>query len=300
MNILDKFNAVEVKADSRISDYERQFCEDNQAAYDKARKALKHMAEELIRYSEEQSALMKKYSSACVVDSYLYDMSRTKYYSASEFYSALADSHDRFIRNIVHFFASRHNVSLESSDISDALLPKKPSSYGWSYNEKEHMEYNKKLQEMRVDYHDILDQIFIALGGVTFQEKAIQEIKDACHKGAWNMYHGTREYEQKKAVISFGKYKCSYENWLGNEHWNLDDDMKNIVRAFPLFESGISDGGHTRFDTLLDYRFNVPYFEFSGEKIKSLKCFKNGRVDVRFASEAVAREFVEDYLGLEV
>ena len=33
------------------------------------------------------------------------------------------------------------------------------------------------------------------------------------------------------------------------------------------------------------------------DKLKSVKCFKNGRVDFRFTSEAYAREFAEEYLG---
>lgn len=32
-------------------------------------------------------------------------------------------------------------------------------------------------------------------------------------------------------------------------------------------------------------------------KVEQLKMFKNGRVDIRFSSEASAREFVDEYLG---
>ena len=31
-----------------------------------------------------------------------------------------------------------------------------------------------------------------------------------------------------------------------------------------------------------------------------IKCFKNGRVDIRFTSEAYARQFAEEFLGTEV
>ena len=43
MNLLDKFLAVEVKAESRISKSDKHYCEVQQAAYDHGRKALKDM-----------------------------------------------------------------------------------------------------------------------------------------------------------------------------------------------------------------------------------------------------------------
>lgn len=43
MNLLDKFSAVEVKAESRISKSDKHYCEVQQAAYDHGRKALKDM-----------------------------------------------------------------------------------------------------------------------------------------------------------------------------------------------------------------------------------------------------------------
>ena len=50
---------------------------------------------------------------------------------------------------------------------------------------------------------------------------------------------------------------------------------------------------------VLDIR-TVTAAELGLEKLKSIKCFKNGRVDVRFTSEAFAREFAEMFLGNEL
>lgn len=47
MDLLEKFGQVEVKADNRISEYDRGFCQVNQTAYEKAREFIKRMAEEV-------------------------------------------------------------------------------------------------------------------------------------------------------------------------------------------------------------------------------------------------------------
>ena len=43
MNLVEKINQVEIKADTRISGADRAFCERQQRAYDAAREALKEL-----------------------------------------------------------------------------------------------------------------------------------------------------------------------------------------------------------------------------------------------------------------
>ena len=53
------------------------------------------------------------------------------------------------------------------------------------------------------------------------------------------------------------------------------------------------------FDSLLGYRHSgSDTVEFpTCSKVIQLKMFKNGRVDIKFASAAIARQFADDYLG---
>ena len=44
MDLLEKFGQIEVKADNRISEYDRRFCQAHQTAYEKAREFIKKMA----------------------------------------------------------------------------------------------------------------------------------------------------------------------------------------------------------------------------------------------------------------
>lgn len=58
MSILDKFSAVEIKADNRISDADRAFCVRHQEAFDKAGPALEKIAEAIIAAKTEQQAIL--------------------------------------------------------------------------------------------------------------------------------------------------------------------------------------------------------------------------------------------------
>lgn len=159
-------------------------------------------------------------------------------------------------------------------------------------------EYMSKLRGLSLTYTDVLDQIFVQLGGYSFQDKAVQELKDSAHKHAWNTYYGTKNYEVKKATISFSS-SCYTYSW-GHGEMQLHDGMKDVVRALAYFEFGTQDYLGGGFSELCGYTFEGNSFEYGWEKIKQIRCFKNGRVDVKFTSEAYARQFAEEYLGTEV
>ena len=76
--------------------------------------------------------------------------------------------------------------------------------------------------------------------------------------------------------------------------------MKDILRGMAHFETGSFCVYPLGFSELLGYnRLGKSEWEFSTcEKVKCLKMFKNGRVDIRFSSEIYAAEFAAKYLGL--
>lgn len=299
MSLIDKFNSVEITADTRISEVDRKFCQTQKEAYDHARAALKFMAEHSQKYLDEQTAILER----CENESYGTYLGDFK---PSKFTEELRESHDRFISRIFYYFQHKYKVTIDSSDADDVLLPKKPEG-GWRYNEEEWKAYNKTVAELSLDYQAVLDQIFIQLGGFSFQDKAVQELKQKAHDAAWNSYRGNKTYEQKKAVISFTGYACSFDSWheeyhKGEHQIKLSDSMKNVIRALVHFEYNSTDHTPYSLTVLLGYSWETYGTEMSVglEKIKSIKCFKNGRVDIRFTSEAFARQFVEDYLGTAI
>lgn len=296
MSLLDKFGQVEIKTDDRISPTDLNYCKLHQEAYEKARVALKSLAKQIAALRNEQECILSS-----IEDKYCRDI----YFGSSDslktdtIYNTLDNTHKVFIYRIVNYFQSHYKVSISCDTIKENLLPKEPEN-GWRRNEDEWIEYNNKLRTLTLHYEDILEQIFIQLEGFSFQEKALNELKQAAHKAAWNEYHGNKNFEQKKSTISFTSYACHFDSWYSGPHINLSDSMKHVIKALAYFEYGTQEYLGHGFSQLCGYSFDCTVYEFDLDKVKQIKCFKNGRVDIKFTSEAYARQFVEEYLGTEV
>lgn len=304
MSLLDKFNSIEVKADARISDHDREFCMAYHEAYVKGRAALKSLRQSVEESLNEQQSIISR----VVPKDEMYDRSFFLGDSvhAHDITNSLRNSHRVLISALVSYFERTYKVSLETDKIEEVLLPKEPDRYS-SYNSAEYKEYYGAVENTELKYEDILDQIFIQLGGFSFQEKALNELKQKAHDAAWNRYYGNKCYEQKKAVISFSHYACIFDSWHeeyyhGEHEIQLTDGMKNIIRALAYFECGDTSSIPWTLNTLLGYNWTTynTEMQLGLEKLKSVKCFKNGRVDIRFTSEAFAREFAETFLGNEL
>ena len=296
MSLLEKFEQVEIKADSRISPTDLNYCKLHQKAYENARISLASLAEQITKIRNEQEEILSSVEDQYCRDVYLGGSDSVK---ANDVYKALDRTHVSFICRIVGYFENNYKVSIECDKVEENLLPKKPEN-GWRRNEDEWIEYNNKLRALTLHYEDILEQIFIQLEGFSFQEKALNELKQAAHKAVWNEYHGIKKFEQKKATISFTSYACHVDSYYSSPHINLSDSMKDVIKAVAYFEYGTQEYLGYGFSQLCGYSFDCTVYEFDMDKVKQIKCFKNGRVDIKFTSEAYARQFVEEYLGTEV
>ena len=58
MNLMEKFSAVEIKADNRISEGDKAFCLRQQEAFDKAGPALQKVAEAMAAAKAEQTGIL--------------------------------------------------------------------------------------------------------------------------------------------------------------------------------------------------------------------------------------------------
>ena len=78
----------------------------------------------------------------------------------------------------------------------------------------------------------------------------------------------------------------------------LPHDLEAIqIEAVAHFQCGRMDEGHLWFPELFKYNTENNVFPINNmEKVKNIKLFKNGRVDIKFSSAACAQEFVENYL----
>lgn len=296
MKLLDKFSAVEVKADNRIMEEDKYFCEQHQAAYEAARTSFQELAYIWSDIEDTQSKLLAGLGDS----SYAY-----KTYLTSEGGPEIDDDslkkhivslHTRFIETIVYYFNSKYHVTADIEPIKEHILPQQPRD---RWDEDGVKVYGEAMQSLRLRYQDILDQILVQLDGRGFVEQAFYELKESCHRAAWSSYDHKAKYELKRDILRFPDYGCHYESWYSSEHWELRDGLKNIMRGLAHFESGSFSAVPSELAPLVGYgRFEYNQIDFSFcQKVCQLKMFKNGRVDLKFANAECAQEFVNTYLG---
>lgn len=295
MDLLTKFENVEMKADTRISEADRIFCEAHQAAYDRAKTSLSKLGFMWDDILSQQRELLV--STGTSPETYLVTYDGLKL-SDNAIRQQTHSLHPQFICQLISYFSKTYHFSINENDIIDNLVPQKPTDR-WVDNYKELVkQYTKELDELSLSYADVLEQIFLQTDGRDFFEQALHELKNKCHRASWIISRGIPQFEQKKGTIQFTGYACSFRDWCGRGNWSLADRIKDILRGIAHFETDSLDripGSLSR--VLKRYDCHDNQYEFPDcEKIQSLRMFKNGRVDLKFTSEAYATQFIEDYM----
>ena len=288
-DLLNKFGDIEIHVEDRISSIDKKTCELHQKAYDAARASLSELAALANEAFNEQAEILFPLDKK-LAESLQY-LGGRDIFSPGFFYRQLDKTHATFVYRIVDYFCNTYNVSLDKNAFIRHFVPEGPVS-----REKTRLlSYAKTVQGLSLTWNDVVAEIFTQLGGLSFAEVAVAEIKEKSHKAAWNTYYGTKDYEQKKSVISFPN-GCS-KGW--DDCFSLNGWMRDIMRAISLFENGSTTEIAAGLKKYFEYEFGNGDMSIDAEKLVGVKCFKNGRVDVRFKNEAFASQFTEQYLGTQ-
>ena len=310
MNMLEKFNTVSVDITDAIPLEDKKVCEAHQKAYENALATygkLLQLCKESTRVQEE---IYEDISETYTRD-FLYT---TRFdWSTCSILETRRDFHSRFIHRLVEYFSRVHHIdNFDKEKIKKALLPQEPEQSSWGRDEA-YEEYEEKLDTLTLSYKDIVAEILQQMGGYSFEDAAYHELQSKCSKAAWYSNreisipgHGTVKgsaeprFERKKDTLQF-KYGCDYRNLY--ESFSITKELGTILRGMSHYETNSCDILLNEVSTLLRavgrYGINCENttFEFLNcKKIKSVKLFKNSRVDLKFQSEACAQEFVEKYL----
>ena len=318
-DLLEKFKSVELKPDTRITESDRRYCIAQQEAYEKGRAVLAQLAKLVAEAQAEQVRILKRNGEE-VYTTYL---GTTYEVSDDKILQRLDNTHSVFIHNIVSYFRDKYNVTLDEKPILDAFVREKPESRDEFLPRPRSQMTDEELDAYRarraayqaecdavthanralvIRYEDILERIFAQLGGCSFADVALRELRDACRSAVW--CRDKPQFEIKKSVISFPGYMCNFDTWHAQWHkdddpeFSLPDSMKTILKGLNHFEIGTQDYTHYAIRPLFNYTIYGTDHEIGGQKVKSVKLFKKGRVDVRFKTEADARAFAEAYLGV--
>lgn len=325
MGILDKFSGIEIKADTRISEADRAVCLREQEAFDKSGPALEQLADLYDTLNGEQRSILSKDN-----DEFYNPYMRTDSFRcvSDDARCAMAARNEKFIDRVVNYFAHTYSVELSAHEIKKRLIPEDPSDdfvdvrrYRDFNNmtKKEQADFNKRCAEHKklmeqhthlirhlpLRYEQIVDEIIAQMGGFSFQERAMNEMLARCwkagHRRDWRTDKTVEEFEVKNDTLKLldsGRWCwCHDDSWRSYPEWVASDGLKHVLESIVHFECGRMNEGRMWFPEL--FRFDTKYHEFpinNMEKVKNIKLFKNGRVDIKFSNAAYAQEFVENYL----
>lgn len=319
MNLLNKFASVEIKADNRISEEDKAFCLRHQEAFDKSGPALQKIAALMQAGVSEQCAILSDddehfYNPYMSGDGFSCDADRV--------YKMMEQRNSNFIRTIVHYFSRKYKVELEDREVMERLIPAAPKEpdlpYGGyrcmsdeetdAYEEKlsaykeEKAKYDLLLRALPLRYEQIVDEIFVQLGGFSFQEQAMNEFLERTWNCCHNRWDQKERFEIKNDTLRLtGSWCYCDDQWSWGPEWKPSDDLKMLLDALAWYECGRMNEGRLWFRDLYVYSTKTNEFNICNmEKVKFIKLFKNGRVDIKFRNAAYVQEFVEQCMRRKI
>ncbi len=301
MNMLSKPEINRMKSANRITQEELAFCIAQQSAYEAAKTGLSELSfcwENIIKNQKELLGDADRSEGT----RYLLNTGKLKI-SSEVLRNNRYSLHTEFIKQLVYYFHYTYHISLDYLEIVQKLIPQKPK-YEYLGDVPDEVykakldEYNKSMDDLSLHYDMILDEIFSQTNGRNLTEQAIYEIKTRCHRAAWNNYGHRPLYELHKNIIRLQQYTCEYHCSYASCSWNLTRDMENILHGIAHFETGSCSSVPNDILKLLTSSPSTDLILLPGcTKVEQIRLFKNGRADIRFASEEFATQFTEEYLG---
>lgn len=298
MNLLEKFDTVEVNVDSHISDADKQFCEQQQAAYTAALYGFQELTYFWEGMLAEQKALLGQPDSPFSdYNQYLAssgdDGPKITIHRLRVQIDAL---HRKFLHKLADYFQSAYAITIQEDALEAALFPPRPVKFGKN-SKQELKEYLLWSSTVHLRYEDVATHILRQFDGRQFSEQSLLELCRRCNEDVWSGSKHTARFERKYAVISFLDCFCSFR--YDREDWELTDKMKTVLLCVAHFETGCIGSCPAGFlQPPFKEHITVNSLDFPGcERLAQMRLFKNGRVDLRFTSEDNANRFIDTYIG---
>ena len=266
------------------------FCETQQQAYDESRRAFLEIRRQWKKALQAQRDLL-----GTSRDGSLPYFGSNYRFGITDINRELEKLHSKFISELTGHFNTKYKVTISAEAIEEHLIPTEPDPY--KCDKDTNNAYHRTLRALALHYEDVVDQMFIQLDGLSFVERAFQELRTKCHKAAyWS--NSNAGYDRKGDTLRFGGYFCSCDERWGREEWRLAERMQDIFTAVAHYETNTFGRFPAGFSELLGYSdVSTSQFQFpTCQKLVHLRMFKNGRVDLKFKTAALAKEFAETYL----
>lgn len=324
MNLLDKFSSVKIEADNRISQEDKEYCSRQQMAFEKSGPALQKIADAMMEAQREQWSIIDDADYPC--KSYI--VGGNFHCDEDDVSKVIKERNKTFISNIVGYFRRKYKVDLDECEIQQHIIPEPPKEphlpWGGYRNmseeeietyrtaldayKEEKARYEESLCTLSLRYEQIIDEIFVQLGGFSLNERAMNEFLErtweCCHR-TYGSRPDEEEFEIKNDTLRLIGYWVSVDanKWMTHPvaEYTPSGDFKTLLNALAYYECGRMDEGHKWFPELFKYdtkenQIDTPHMG----KVKSVKLYKNGRVDIKFRNASYVQEFVEQYMRRKV
>lgn len=280
MELLNLFEDIKIENTTRLSSEDKKTMEEKQLRLDNTRA-------DLIKYIE------------------FYKNNQIRLYKSDDMYSEC--NYNRLIRNFIEkmlipeirdfisdvysYFREKYNVRLETMEHS--------GEYSIEYRKAE-AEANLKWF-LEIDYKMLVDDIIEQLGGFSFEDKALEEITSRVKKQC-KSWRNEQVTTVKSNIISINSF-LYFDRWKIEWHKKYINgrvqDFSDMLKLLSHNESGIIENKFTEVEEYVNSYDNdcIGDYELNGSKVKSLKIFKNGKLQIKFNNGAEALYFANKYLG---
>jgi hypothetical protein len=263
-SFLSKFDLVEVTAVTRLGEADLTFCQHQQMLYVEAMNILKQVIQ-LMQDAYKRYIRIDSYNNDGYIDS-SDDIRRTN--------ERIHEIRKNHINRICGHFQHKYKVTINTTAITNKVKDDQPAD---------------------LTYQFVVEEIFVQLGGFTFEEKAIKEIKDRFVDKLYSWKEpkvkGTRLIID--GFISIDQWDKKYGKI--RLHYNSNDNIYSLFQVLSLHETGFKEMTHY-YSELYQYLDRnkddaIRTHDIGFNQVQTIKFFQNGKTEVNFESFEQAEKF---------
>ena len=204
------------------------------------------------------------------------DNSKDKIYDCSE----------KFIDTICGYFRKKYAITVEA-----------PSWKIEDEDERSRRNIKKRYDIVPLQY--ILDSVFEQMGGMSFEEKAFNELKETAKEAVIN-YHGVTKYRLQGVKLVIEDFYASHIDYICKRYMaSVQLKHRSFFKALTHFEYGdyyISQ----KYNFLCDYQLDEKRGVYdkhiiSSSIINNIRVYKNGKMEIEFKDYKTVKKFMDIY-----
>ena len=270
MELLQKLDKVEIKTIDRFPPADMEYCRRAEKDYQDAYNIYSEFSYIVEEINESISALGDKLYINKIDDN------KDKVYKCNK----------EFIRKICRYFREKYSVSVENPE--------------WETVEENHgyKEKNENYDAVPLKY--ILDSVYEQMGGMSFEEKAFNELKEGA-KEALTDYRGKSKYfiQGKKLIVE--KFYNSHIYYMSKKYKaTVESKHRFFFTALTHFEYGWYEISQKYGFLCNNYQISESSGVYdkhflSSTVINTVRLYKNGKVEIDFKDYRAVKKFMDKY-----